>query len=167
MLATRLLHNPTLACLLQVRRQNADLAVAREQQKLQKAKVLSDQARQQQEQFFRIIDAQIAAADEEAATERGAAEMRRLHKDEVLRQMAENEERRKLERREFLEEVRPNSASLRPAGPMASIHPSQPVCLWPLHSAFASARPCGYPQRIPPAQVFRMGPYVGPPISMR
>ena len=70
-------------CCAQVRRQNEDLAHAREQQKLQKAKVLSDQARQQQEQFFRIIDAQVAAADEEAATERHAAELRRLHKEEA------------------------------------------------------------------------------------
>ena len=86
------------------RKQNEDLTVAREQQKLQKAKLLSDQAMQQQEQFFRIIDAQVAAAEEDAAAERHAMELRRLHKEEVVRQIAENEERRKLERREFLEE---------------------------------------------------------------
>lgn len=83
---------------------NADLAQAREKQKLVKTKLLSDQARQQQEEFFRIIDAQIQQQEAEAASHRQAAELRRLHKDEVLRQIAENEERRKLERREFLEE---------------------------------------------------------------
>lgn len=87
-----------------VRAMNADLAAARERQKEVKTKLLADQARQQQEEFFRIIDAQIAQQETEHAAQRAGAELRRRHKDEVLRQIAENEERRKLERREFLEE---------------------------------------------------------------
>lgn len=83
---------------------NEDLAQAREKQKQVKTKLLADQARQQQEEFFRIIDAQIQQQEMEAAAQRAGHELRLRHKDEVLRQIAENEERRKLERREFLEE---------------------------------------------------------------
>jgi hypothetical protein len=83
---------------------NEDLARAREHQKMLKMKQLSDQARQDQSEFFRVVDVQMAKEEEEAQQSARLAALRKQHKEELQAQINFNEERRLHERREFLEE---------------------------------------------------------------
>jgi hypothetical protein len=83
---------------------NTDLSEARERQKLLKMKQLSDQARMEQEEFFRIIDAQQQKEEEDVQQSMQTMAIRRHHKEELLSQIASNDERRDRERREYLEE---------------------------------------------------------------
>ena len=83
---------------------NADLAEARERQKLLKMKQLSDQARMEQEEFFRIIDAQQQKEEEDVQQAMQTMAIRKHHKEELLSQIAANDERRERERKEYLEE---------------------------------------------------------------
>lgn len=83
---------------------NDDLARAREQQKLVKMKQLADQARMEQEDFFRIIDAQQQKEQEDVMLAQQQAAIRKMHKEEILAQIADNEECKRRERREYLEE---------------------------------------------------------------
>ena len=88
-------------------RQNAindDLAQAREKQKMVKMKQLSDQARMEQEEFFRIIDAQQQKEEEDVQLQMQTMAIRKHHKEELLSQIATNDERRARERKEYLEE---------------------------------------------------------------
>lgn len=83
---------------------NEDLRVAREYQKMLKMKQLSDQARQERDEFFRVIDVQMQKEEEDAAQAVQLAAMRKQHKEELQSQIAYNEEMRRRERREYLEE---------------------------------------------------------------
>ena len=83
---------------------NEDLRVAREYQKMLKMKQLSDQARQERDEFFRVIDVQMQKEEEDANQAAQLAAMRRQHKEELQSQIAYNEEMRRRERREYLEE---------------------------------------------------------------
>jgi len=83
---------------------NADLSEARDRQKLLKMKQLSDQARMEQEEFFRIIDAQQQKEEEDVQHAMQTMEIRKHHKEELQSQIASNDERRDRERREYLEE---------------------------------------------------------------
>ena len=98
---------------------NEDLRVAREYQKMLKMKQLSDQARQERDEFFRVIDVQMQKEEEDANQAAQLAAMRRQHKEELQSQIAYNEEMRRRERREYLEEgdrVRANLTAEGPAG---------------------------------------------------
>lgn len=83
---------------------NDDLAQAREKQKMVKMKQLSDQARMEQEEFFRIIDAQQQKEEEDVQLQMQTMAIRKHHKEELLSQIATNDERRARERKEYLEE---------------------------------------------------------------
>jgi hypothetical protein len=67
-------------------------------------KQLSDQARMEQEQFFRIIDAQQQKEEEDVQQAMQTTQIRHHHKEELLSQIATNDERRGRERKEYLEE---------------------------------------------------------------
>ena len=83
---------------------NADLAQAREHQKMLKLKALGDQAREERAEFHRVIDAQMRKEREDAEAAAFAATARRDHREELRAQMAFNAERRARERREYEEE---------------------------------------------------------------
>ena len=93
-----------LAAVERQRAINEDLRVARERQQMLKLKQLGDQAREEQEEFYRVIDAQMQREQEDAAAAAHAAAMRRNHKEELQAQIAFNDEKRERERREYLEE---------------------------------------------------------------
>lgn len=92
---------------------NDDLAQAREKQKLVKMKQLSDQARMEQEEFFRIIDAQQQKEEEDVQLEMQTMAIRKHHKEELLSQISANDERRARERKEYLEEGERLRANMR------------------------------------------------------
>eukprot|EP00959_Pyramimonas_sp_CCMP1952_P047277 986646-Pyramimonas_sp.AAC.1 len=77
---------------------NADLAAARSQQKNVKMKQMAEQARAEQEDFYRIIAAQREQEESEQQHAYQATLVRKNHKAEILNQIAQNEERRKKER---------------------------------------------------------------------
>jgi hypothetical protein len=83
---------------------NADLAQAREHQKMLKLKALGDQAREERAEFHRVIDAQMRKEREDAEAAAFAATARRDHREELQSQIAFNAERRARERREYEEE---------------------------------------------------------------
>ena len=83
---------------------NADLAQAREHQKMLKLKALGDQAREERAEFHRVIDAQMRKEREDAEAAALAATARRDHREELQSQIAFNAERRARERREYEEE---------------------------------------------------------------
>eukprot|EP00240_Pyramimonas_obovata_P001211 CAMPEP_0118935178 /NCGR_PEP_ID=MMETSP1169-20130426/15074_1 /TAXON_ID=36882 /ORGANISM="Pyramimonas obovata, Strain CCMP722" /LENGTH=462 /DNA_ID=CAMNT_0006878171 /DNA_START=303 /DNA_END=1691 /DNA_ORIENTATION=+ len=83
---------------------NADLAAARAQQKNVKMKQMAEQARAEQEDFYRIIAAQREQEESEQQHAYQATLVRKNHKAEILNQIAQNEERRKKDRQEYLEE---------------------------------------------------------------
>ena len=83
---------------------NADLAQAREHQKMLKLKALGDQAREERAEFYRVIDAQMLKEREDAEAAAFAATARRDHREELQSQIAFNAERRARERREYEEE---------------------------------------------------------------
>ena len=83
---------------------NADLASAREHQKLLKLKALGDQAREERAEFYRVIDAQVRKEREDAEAAEATALARRDHREELQSQIAFNAERRERERREYEEE---------------------------------------------------------------
>jgi len=87
-----------------VRAINEDLARAREQQKMVKMKQLADQARLEQEEFFRIIDAQQQKEEEDLLLKAKMVTIRTEHKGELINQIMINEERKNKERKEYLEE---------------------------------------------------------------
>ena len=73
---------------------NADLAQAREHQKMLKLKALGDQAREERAEFHRVIDAQMRKEREDAEAAAFAATARRDHREELQSQIAFNAERR-------------------------------------------------------------------------
>ena len=81
-----------LAAVERQRAINEDLRVARERQQMLKLKQLGDQAREEQEEFYRVIDAQMQREQEDAAAAAHAAAMRRNHKEELQAQIAFNDE---------------------------------------------------------------------------
>jgi hypothetical protein len=83
---------------------NEDLSRAREQQKLEKELMLSEQARIEHEEFERIIAVQ--KYDDTVERERRVKESdkRKYHANDLHKQIGEIEEHRKNNRREFLEE---------------------------------------------------------------
>eukprot|EP01061_Rhynchopus_euleeides_P032268 TRINITY_DN53546_c0_g1_i1.p1 TRINITY_DN53546_c0_g1~~TRINITY_DN53546_c0_g1_i1.p1 ORF type:complete len:508 (+),score=219.80 TRINITY_DN53546_c0_g1_i1:114-1526(+) len=83
---------------------NADLAVARQSQKLEKEVTLAEQARQENEDFERIIAVQ-RQWDSQEKSKKGIERERRLRNAEDLRdQIEQMEEARRKDRRSFLEE---------------------------------------------------------------
>ena len=83
---------------------NADLAQAREHQKMLKLKALGDRAREERAEFYRVVDAQMREERKDAEAAALAATARRDHREELRAQMAFNAERRARERREYEEE---------------------------------------------------------------
>ena len=83
---------------------NADLAQAREHQKMLKLKALGDQAREERAEFYRVVDEQMRKEREDAEAAAFAATARRDHREELQSQIAFNAERRARERREYEEE---------------------------------------------------------------
>jgi len=83
---------------------NADLAAAREQQKNVKMKQLSDLARMEQEDFYRVIAAQREQEEQDRQQQIQQSQIRKNHKEEILNQISQNDETRKKERQEYLEE---------------------------------------------------------------
>lgn len=83
---------------------NADLANARAAQKNVKMKQMAEQARAEQEDFYRVIAAQREQEEEEQQHAYQATLVRKNHKSEILNQIAQNEEKKKKERVEYLEE---------------------------------------------------------------
>eukprot|EP00760_Papus_ankaliazontas_P031070 PhM_4_TR5176/c1_g1_i1/m.27061 len=83
---------------------NEDLAQARERQKLEKELMLSEQARIEHEEFERIIAVQ--KYDDAVERERRGKDgsKRKVHADDLKKQIDEIEEARKNQRREFLQE---------------------------------------------------------------
>jgi hypothetical protein len=62
------------------------------------------QAKQEKEEFDRIIQAQKEAADAERMQEEAKASVRKQHAQQLLSQIMSNEEGRLQDRREYLEE---------------------------------------------------------------
>mmetsp|Transcript_5895 Transcript_5895/g.7951 ORF Transcript_5895/g.7951 Transcript_5895/m.7951 type:complete len:521 (+) Transcript_5895:39-1601(+) len=83
---------------------NADLTAARTQQKNVKVKQLADLARMEQEDFYRVIAAQREQEEMERQQSIQSSQIRKHHKEEILNQIAQNEECRKKDRQEHLEE---------------------------------------------------------------
>lgn len=83
---------------------NQDLKQAREQQKQVKMKQLADQARTEQEDFYRVIAAQREQEQMERQQAVQLAHIRTRHKEEILNQIAQNDERRTKERAHAMEE---------------------------------------------------------------
>ena len=83
---------------------NEDLRTAREHQKMLKLKQLGDQAREERDEFFRVVDAQLQKEEEDAAAAARFASARRNHKEELQSQIAYNAEKRERERQEYLDE---------------------------------------------------------------
>lgn len=83
---------------------NADLAQAREQQRNVKMKQLADLARMEQEDFYRVIAAQREQEEQDRQQQMQQSHIRRNHKEEILNQIAQNDEGRRKGRAEYLEE---------------------------------------------------------------
>ena len=82
---------------------NEDLRVARERQQMLKLKQLGDQAREEQEEFYRVIDAQMQREQEDAAPRRTRRRCEGTTRRSCRRRLL-NDEKRERERREYLEE---------------------------------------------------------------
>ena len=83
---------------------NADLKAAREKQKFEKEMMLSEQGRQEKEEFERIIAVQRMEDEVERQKREREMTFRRSNADNLKKQITEIEEMRKKERRDFLEE---------------------------------------------------------------
>jgi len=83
---------------------NADLASARNQQKQVKLKQLADLARMEQEDFYRVVAAQREQEEMEKQQNIQQAVIRKHHKEEILNQISQNDEVRKKDRQQQLEE---------------------------------------------------------------
>mmetsp|Transcript_48018 Transcript_48018/g.153922 ORF Transcript_48018/g.153922 Transcript_48018/m.153922 type:complete len:524 (+) Transcript_48018:49-1620(+) len=85
---------------------NAELASARNQQKMVKQKQLADIARQEKQEFQRIIDGQRQKEMEDLQIAKGQQAIRDHHKMELQSQIQLNEEERMAMRKAYLEEGR-------------------------------------------------------------
>jgi len=83
---------------------NDDLSRARERQKSEKEVTLRDQSRFEKEEFEHIIAVQRSAEEQEKARMQKEKELRLANALEIKKQIAEIEEKRRKERREFLDE---------------------------------------------------------------
>jgi hypothetical protein len=83
---------------------NSDLNQAREMQMRERESLLSDQARQEKDEFERIIAVQKAAEESERQKREAEMALRRKNAAALAKQISEVEEGRKKGRRDFLEE---------------------------------------------------------------
>jgi hypothetical protein len=83
---------------------NRDVAVAREQQKMEKERRQAVAARQEMEEFERILHVQRAAAAQDREREVVERQLKLRHADEIRHQIIINEEVAKRERQKFLED---------------------------------------------------------------
>ena len=82
----------------------SDIMDSRVQQKLEKEKRMHEAAQLEQEEFFRILDRQRQLDATERAKEETEKQRRLAHKEQILQQITELEEKRLKDRQEFLEE---------------------------------------------------------------
>jgi len=83
---------------------NADLAAAREMQMREKAALLAEQARAEKSEFDRIIAVQKDDEENERGTRQGELSKARSNAAALQKQIAEVEENRRKQRRDFLDE---------------------------------------------------------------
>lgn len=83
---------------------NADLARAREHQKMLKLKALGDQAREERREFHKVIESQMRLERDDVSARAVQATARREHRETLQTQIALNSERRDREKREYQEE---------------------------------------------------------------
>jgi len=83
---------------------NDELMEARHLQSLEKERRLQEQAKQERDEFQRIVNAQKLDRDSELKVENDKASRLKNHSDQLKSQISANEEKKKQERREFLEE---------------------------------------------------------------
>jgi len=83
---------------------NDELMEARHLQSLEKDRRLQEQAVQERDEFQRIVQAQKLDRDAEVRTETDKATRLKQHSEQLKSQISANEEKKKQERKEFLEE---------------------------------------------------------------
>lgn len=85
-------------------KKNQELLEVRKLQSLEKEQRLQEQAKQEKSEFQRIIYEQKVQRDYEAQVEQEKASHMKAHSEQLKKQIAINEEKKKQEKREFLED---------------------------------------------------------------